>query len=151
MSTIAFCQNPEQCDPDYLEELIRAHALGAIWVVPRNERNFPLLKRLKEAADYPMLIFTDAENGLGEHQIGRHNAIGCTGSAELAYIFGKVTALQARALGYNVICNPVLDMVNANWTCGGNVRGYGHDKHEVVRFASAEARGMHDAGVLTVA
>ena len=151
MSTIAFCQNPEQCDADYLEERIRGHALGAIWVVPRNERNFPLLKRLKEAADYPLLIFTDAENGLGEHQIGRHNAIGCTGSAELAYIFGKVTAIQARALGYNVICNPVLDMVNANWTCGGNVRGYGHDKEEVVRLASAEARGMHDAGVLTVA
>ncbi|MBQ4042605.1 MAG: hypothetical protein IJD06_01315 [Clostridia bacterium] len=150
MSTIGFCADEKSCDVDYLEELIRNHALGAVWIVPRDGANDHVIKRLKEAADYPLLVFTDAESGFGENQVGRHNAIGCTGSAELAYIFGKVTALSARAKGYNVICNPVLDMVNRSWTCGGNVRGYGADKQEVVRLASAEARGMHDAGVLTV-
>jgi len=150
MSTIAFCWSEKYCDADYVEELIRSHSLGGVWITPHGEESEQIMKRLKEAADYPLLVFTDAESGFGENLVGRHNAIGCTGSAELAYIFGKVTALNARAKGYNVICNPVLDMVDQRWTCGGNIRCYGHNKHEVVRLASAEARGMHDAGVLTV-
>lgn len=150
LTTIAFFWRDHGGNVEYIESLIRNHSLGGVWVAPRNGENEPFMKRFREAADYPLLFFTDAENGFGEHLIGRHNAIGCTGSAELAYIFGKVTAASARAKGYNVVCNPVLDMVNSNYTCGGNTRCYGNDKHEVARLAAAEARGMHDAGVLTV-
>ncbi|MBQ9116464.1 MAG: hypothetical protein IJY04_05525, partial [Clostridia bacterium] len=150
MSMIAFCWGEEYTDIDYLEGLIKEHSLGGIWIVPRNGENKQVLKRLLAAADYPLLSFTDAESGWGEYKIGRHNALGMTGSEELAYLFGKMTALGARKEGYNVVCNPVIDMVNARWLCGGNIRVYGSDKHQVARLAAAEARGMHDAGVLTV-
>lgn len=56
-------------------ELIRKRCLGAIWVVPRNTRRDGVIKRIKEAAEYPILIITDAESGLGEHTIGRDNAL----------------------------------------------------------------------------
>jgi len=151
MSMVALCRNRDESNVEYLEQLIRNHSLGGVWVVPKSENYRSVLKRLKDAADYPLLIFTDAEGGWGEHKIGSHNPIGVCDSEELAYTFGKVTAVLARQDGYNVICNPVLDMVDARTLCGGNNRAFGSDKEKVTRLAKAEARAMHDAGVLTVA
>lgn len=150
MSMIAYCWSETSCDADYIENLIKNHSLGGIWVAPRNGENKQLLERLLAAADYPLLSFTDAESGFGDYKIGSHNALGITDNEELAYIFGKVTALGARKNGYNIVCNPVLDMVDARWLCGGNTRAFGSHKERVAKLAAAEARGMHDAGVLTV-
>nr|MBQ4319824.1 hypothetical protein [Clostridia bacterium] len=135
---------------DYLLDLIRNHSAGAVWVHEHIEEKHHVIEKVKEAADYPILIFTDAESGLGEYQIGCHNSIGMTGSEELAYAFGKVTAVTARKKGYNVVCDPVIDMVNGNGACGANVRSLGNDKYQVAKLAAAMARGMHDGGVLTV-
>ncbi len=140
-----------QANTAYAIEMIRQHALGGIWVDPSIPNLEETMAEIRSAADYPILILTDAEGGIGDHLIGRHNALGCTGSEELAYTFGKVTALTARGMGYNVVCNPVLDMTRTNTVCGGTVRSMGGDKHQVARLAAAEVRGMHDAGVLAVA
>lgn len=136
---------------DYLESLIKNHSLGGIWVNPKNRQNDAAIKRLKEAADYPLLVFTDAEAGIGEYTTGRHNVIGITDSEELAYTFGKVVAATAAARGYNIICNPVLDMTSGNCVCGGTMRAIGSDKYRVTELAAAEAQGMHDGGCLALA
>lgn len=135
---------------EYALEMIRNHSLGAVWIRPNMPDFEKTMKLIKETADYPILIMTDAESGIGGYSIGRHNALGCTGSDELAYTFGKVVGVRARELGYNVVCNPVLDMCRGESICGGNVRSMGGDKYEVARLAKSEARGMHDGGVLTV-
>ena len=83
---------------EFALELIKNHALGCLWVSP-SEANFEFLKKAKELADYPLLIVTDAESGFGDYKIGRHNALGMTDSAKLAYEFGKVTAIGARQKG----------------------------------------------------
>lgn len=137
---------------EFVLELIRNHSLGAVWVPVITLPEHPdVIERIRAAADYPILIFTDAESGLGEHMIGRHNAIGTAGSEELAYTFGKMTAITAGKMGYNVVCDPVVDMVDSWVSCGGNIRSMGSDKHKVAALAKAEARGLHDGGVLTVA
>ncbi len=135
---------------EFVLNQIKNHALGAVWILPRLERRDEIMKRIKEAADYPILIMTDAESGLGEHLIGRHNALGMTGSEELAYTFGKVTALTAKKMGYNVLCCPVLDMSNDTEPRGTNNRCMGSDKYQVTKLAAAEAQGLRDGGVLTV-
>jgi len=135
---------------EHILELIRNHSLGAVWVIPSNARREEVMKKIRETADYPILIVTDAESGLGEHTIGRHNALGVTGSEELAYIFGKVTAITARKMGYNVVCSPVLDMVKDWRVTSANIRSLGSDKYQVTKLATAEAQGLHDGGVLTV-
>ncbi|MBR3933182.1 MAG: hypothetical protein IKJ68_04675 [Clostridia bacterium] len=144
---------------EFVLDLIRNHSLGAVWVPVTTLTGvagmFPghpdVIDKIREAADYPILIFTDAESGMGDHQIGRHNALGATGSEDLAYIFGKVTGITARKMGYNVVCDPVVDMVKDWVAVGGNIRSLGSDKHKVSSLAKAEARGLKDAGVLTVA
>ncbi len=153
MAMISFTWGAE-CDPtrvDYLEQLIRNRSLGGIWFATRNGENDAAIKRLKDAADYPLLVFTDAEAGLGDYTTGRHNAIGVTDSEECAYAFGKVTAAAAAKRGYNVICNPVLDMTDRNCVTGGTMRAYGSNKVRVTELAAAEIRGMHDGGCLSIA
>lgn len=138
---------------EFVLDLIRKHALGAVWVPPQCDRAAEAIQKVKETADYPILIFTDAENGLasGKYHVGRHNAIGMTGSEELAYTFGKVVAIEARNAGYNVVCDPVVDMCNGWGCCGANTRSLGNDPEMVSKLAIAMARGLRDGGVLTVA
>ena len=129
---------------------IRARSLGAVWIQWFDDPESAALakkyiKLVKEAADYPILVITDLESGIGDYKVGHHNAIGCTGSAEHAYAFGKCVAHTARSLGYNLVCNPVLDIKENGWS-----RSYGSNKYEIARLAAEEARGMHDAGVLTM-
>lgn len=130
---------------EFLFDLIKKRALGAVWIVPGMPDAEELMKKVLELADYPILIFTDAESGIGNYKIGKHNALGRADSEELAYIFGKVCAITARKMGYNVICSPLLDMGNT-----GSERWLGCDKERVIALAKAEARGMHAGGVLTV-
>lgn len=127
-------------------ELIRNHSLGAVWIQPGEQNRERVIAAIKEAADYPILIMADAESGIKPYNIGRHNALGCTGSEELAYTFGKAVGVTARQMGYNMICNPVLDMNKTR----SNTRSLGGDKYKVSQLAIAMARGMHDGGILTV-
>lgn len=135
---------------EYTLELIRNHSLGAVWIPPAIPRREEAIAKVKEAADYPILIMTDVENGLGEYRIGRHNAIGMADKEELAYTFGKVTAITARQMGYNVVCAPVLDMQNKWGATGTNIRSLGCDKYRVAELAKAEAEGLRDGGVLRI-
>ena len=51
---------------DYIVELIKNHSLGGVWSNPQIPDLEETMKKIKEAADYPVLIFTDAESGLGD-------------------------------------------------------------------------------------
>ncbi len=135
----------------YALNMIKEHKLGAIWV--DDYKREEVMARIREVADYPILIMTDAECGFSDGKtpgIGYHNAIGTCNTTESAYAFGKITAINARNAGYNVVCDPVLDMTDENATCGTTVRCIGGDKYRVTELAIAEAQGMHDGGVLTV-
>lgn len=137
-------------DAEYILNLIRNHSLGAVWVQWNPDDNDvdsirKYVNMVKEAADYPIIIITDAELGLGEYKIGQHNPIGCAGTEEHAYAFGKATAATARDIGYNLVCNPLLDLTDE-----GSQRTYGCDKHLIAKLAAAEARGLHDGGLLTI-
>lgn len=135
---------------EYALEMIRNHALGGIWINPTLPKREEIIAAIKEAADYPILIMCDAEEGIVGRYIGNQNALGATGKEEYAYIFGKVTAVTARQLGYNVVCNPILDMGGRNAVCNDAMRSMGNDKYKVASLAMAMARGMHDGGVMTV-
>lgn len=137
-------------DMAFLCDLIRNRSLGSVWIqwdqYWKDHTSQEFVKMVRDLADYPILIMTDAESGLYDHYVARHNAIGCTGSEAHAYAFGKVTATVARKVGYNVICNPIIDVKTT-----GTIRSLGSDKYEVARLAKAIVRGMHDGGVLSVA
>ncbi len=144
----------QEAQLEYVIELAKNHSIGAVWInfdADHLEVAKAKIDRIKAVADYPILIMCDAESGFGKNIIGRHNPIGMVDSEEAAYTFGKVTAIGARQIGYNVVCNPVLDMAETRCACGTNIRGIGSDKKRVAELAVAEARGMHDGGILVLA
>ncbi len=130
---------------EFVFDRIKNRALGAVWIQDGSKDADKLMQRVKETADYPILIITDAENGIGDYKVGRHNPISCTGDEKYAYAFGKAVGFTAKSMGYNVVCNPVLDIDD-----NGFVRCFGKDKHVIAKMGAAEAKGLHDAGVLTV-
>ena len=147
-------EEKSKANAEYAIQMIKERKLGAIWM-GNNYKFEEYMAKIKEAADYPILIFTDAESGFrsvdgNDELIGQHNAIGTCNTIESAYAFGKITAVKARKAGYNVVCNPVLDMVNFNALCATTNRSIGGNKYRVAELAAAEAQGMHDGGVLTV-
>ena len=136
---------------EYALQLIREHALGAVWMTTSNKDWEKMQAKILETADYPILMMTDAESGIENYRVGEAFALAAADNEELAYTFGKVCAVTARNMGYNVVCNPVVDMCLENAVCGGVVRSLGGDKEKVSRLAAAVARGAKDGGVLTVA
>ncbi|MBO5751775.1 MAG: hypothetical protein J6R80_05165, partial [Kiritimatiellae bacterium] len=129
---------------EYTLDAIRNHRLGSVWMSPRSKSFKYAIEKIKEAADYPVLIFADAESGIGEYMIGKHNALGSTDNEEYAYAFGKVVGVTARKMGLNVVCDPVVDaFVGARYL--------GTDKYKVAKLGVAMAKGLHDAGILNVA
>ncbi|MBQ4153569.1 MAG: hypothetical protein IJE01_00015 [Clostridia bacterium] len=104
-----------------------------------------LIKTVREIADYPILIFTDAENGTGEYTIGRHNPISGTGDEKYAYAFGKAIGNTAKKWGIMLFVAPFLtykSTVHLVLLVPTNT--------QIVKMATAEAKGPHDSGILTV-
>ena len=130
---------------EFVYNLIRRRALGCVWVQQGYDNTLDVIKKIREIADYPILIMTDAENGIDKYVVGKHNAIGTTGSAKHAYAFGKTVGVTARKMGYTVVCDPVVDMGD------GSMRSLGVDKEKVAELSMAIGKGMHEGGVLTVA
>lgn len=144
--TYSFVLHYPAQDKEFVFDLIKKRHVGSIWIQQgRQSDTEEIIAQIRALADYPILIMTDAESGIGNFTVGKHNAIGTTGSTKHAYAFGKTVGVVARKMGYNVVCDPVVDMDD------GSMRCLGMDKEKVAELAIAIARGMHDGGVLTVA
>lgn len=130
---------------EFIFNQIKARAVGAVWIQHGAWLWEEFLNRVRETADYPILIMTDAERGLCEFK-SSNSSIACTGDEKYSYAFGKTVGFTAKSLGYNVVCNPVLDRTHI-----GYIRTFGMDKQLIAKMGAAEAKGMHDAGILTVA
>ncbi len=131
-------------DDEFVYELIKKRAVGSVWIQQGLAKSKERMEKVRELADYPILIITDGESGAGEFLVGKHNAIGTAGTTKHAYAFGKAVGVTARKMGYNVVCDPVVDMID------GSMRSMGTDKEKVAVLAKAIAQGMRDGGVLTV-
>ena len=116
-------------DEEFVLSLIKERALGSVWIQQGYRDAEEMLKRVKEIADYPIIIMTDAESGLENSErryiVGRHSAISNTGDPKYAYAFGKVLGAKAHQMGYNMVCNPIVDILP------GKIRSLGGDKETV--------------------
>jgi beta-N-acetylhexosaminidase len=115
-----------------------------------------LINRLQELAKVPLLVAADLEAGpemrlLDATSFPYNMAIGATGQPDFAYMQGKVTADEARAVGINFVFAPVADVNNNPANPIINVRSYGEDPQQVAQFVQAFIRGVQDNGVLATA
>ena len=144
--------NHGEKDLEYVLSMIREHRLGAVWIPFHQKNRDEVMRRVYEAADYPILILCDAEAGYPGYEIpGALSLSAANAKNEYARAFGRLTATCYARIGYNTVCNPILDRRAFNAPCGGNTRIISPDKEVVARLGAEICLGMHEGGTLTVA
>ena len=115
-----------------------------------------MMNSLQALSDIPLLIAANLEKGLGNQMEGATlfpplMSIGATGSEELSYQMGKITALEARAAGIHMAYFPVVD-VNINPDNPIiNTRSFGENPEDVGRLAAAYIKGCQEFGLIATA
>lgn len=126
------------------------------------------LNVLQRLADVPLLIAADMESGPGMRLRGGVvlpygwdmgggtrfpplMALGAVGDERLAYEVGRITAIEARAVGVHMVYAPVVDVNNNPENPIINTRSYGEDPALVSRLAAAHIRGLQEHGLLATA
>ena len=114
------------------------------------------IQQFQKWAKYPLLVAADYERGLGQWMGGgtlfpTNMAIAATGESSLAYEQGRITALEARALGVHVSFSPVMDINNNPENPIINFRAYSDNRETVSKFGSAFIQGVQDNGLVACA
>ncbi len=154
-------RNPiNQEDFDYVIDMVRNRTLGGIHIshkyvtekyYVKSERE--ILDKVLAAADYPILICEDMEYGYPQGAVSMpyQMAIGASGSEEMAYEYGRITAIEAKQAGYNLVFGPIVDIAENPKSCCVGARSYGGSKELVARLAAATIRGYQDNGMVVTA
>lgn len=149
--------NRESEEMKNLETLIVRRKIGGLILFGGNVYETAYLtNRLQKLSEIPLLIASDLERGLGTQIEGTTHfpplmALGAIGAEEQAYLMGKATAIEGRAVGIHLTYAPVVD-VNINPDNPIiNVRSFGEDPEHVSRLAVAFIRGCQENGLLATA
>jgi len=115
-----------------------------------------LLNRLQKTSKLPLIISADFERGVSMRLNGttifpHAMAFGATGKTENAEAFGRITALEARAIGVHWNFFPDADVNSNPANPIINTRSFGGDPKEVGDFVAAYIRGAHEGGMLVTA
>lgn len=114
------------------------------------------LHRLQQGKELPLVVAAEVENGLGSLlSRGTHfpsnMAFGATRSGEYAYLAGKITAEECRAVGINTVFGPTCSRIGAAIPEGlPGVESYGEKLHLVTRLSTAFIKGVHAGGGISV-
>jgi beta-N-acetylhexosaminidase len=115
-----------------------------------------LVNHLQQESKLPLLIAADFESGLASRFIGttmfpQAMAFGAAGKPEYAESFGRITALEARAIGVHWNFAPVADVNSNPANPIINVRSFGGDPQQVGDMVAAYIQGARSIGMLSTA
>ena len=152
-----------------IEGLVADHGIGGIVISLGTPHAYvSRLNRLQTLTEVPLLVAADFEWGVG-YRVGRIYALpsgmdmggatrlppamafGAAGDVGAAYEAGRITGIEARALGVHLSFAPVLDVNNNPENPVINTRSFGEDPAVVAELGAAYIRGARDAGLMTTA
>ena len=161
---IAVFSNRESENFRLAERFVRDYHVGGFIVAGGTVSDIALVTNaLQKDSKVPLFISGDLEGGLWFHHPYRwmrgrapelprfvggggtvlpsFMAIGATGNPHFAYEFGRITALEARAVGIRWSNTPVADVNNNPKNPIINTRSFGEDPEEVSAMVAAYVRG----------
>src|SRR5712664_1194252 len=115
-----------------------------------------LNNQLQANSKLPLLIGADFERGTAMRldegtSFPTAMALAAGGNPKDAYTMGKITALEARAVGIHWIYAPDADVNNNPGNPIINTRSFGEDPERVAQFVNEFVRGVQDNGGLATA
>lgn len=157
-----------EADPMWLQlrDNVRKYHIGSLGMtVPADGpflfKNQPyeaaeLLNRLQKDSPLPLIIAADFERGVSMRLNGttvfpHAMAFGATGKPENAEEFGRITALEARAIGVQWNFFPDADVNSNPANPIINTRSFGEDPQQVGDYVAAYIKGAHEGAMLATA
>ena len=115
-----------------------------------------LLNRLQRSSKLPLIVAADFERGVSMRLNGttvfpHAMAFAATGKTENAEAFGRISALEARAIGVHWNFFPDADVNSNPANPIINTRSFGEDPKQVGDLVAAYIRGAHEGGMLVTA
>jgi beta-N-acetylhexosaminidase len=115
-----------------------------------------LTNQLQAKSKLPLLVGADFERGAAMRldegtSFPTAMALAAAGNPRDAYTMGKVTALEARAVGIQWVYAPDADVNNNPGNPIINTRSFGEDPARVADFVKAFVRGVEENGALSTA
>ena len=153
-------------DFERMAEAVRDDGVGGVIVsVGSPSEVAAKINNLQSLAKYPLLVGADLESGAGYRMRGAVflpndielggatlfpslMAVGAAGDDSLAWEMGRVTAVEARAVGVHLPFAPVLDVNNNPDNPVIATRSFGEDPAAVARLGSAFVRGLQEHGAI---
>ena len=147
------------------EVFVRKHHVGGFILAGGTVTDIAVTtNRLQRESKLPLIINADLEGGLwfnhpyrwmqgrgpelprfiggGGTSLPSLMAIGATGNPHYAYEFGRITALEGRAVGIHWTNSPVADVNNNPKNPIVNTRSFGEDPAPVAKMVEAYVRGL---------
>ena len=153
-------------DFERMAEAVRDDGVGGVIVsVGSPSEVAAKINNLQSLAKHPLLVGADLESGAGYRMRGAVflpndielggatlfpslMAVGAAGDDSLAWEMGRVTAVEARAVGVHLPFAPVLDVNNNPDNPVIATRSFGEDPAAVARLGSAFVRGLQEHGAV---
>ena len=129
------CARPlrPDADVDFVLEMIRKRAVGCVQIPTANA---DLVKKVRDAADYPILIINDAEQGFPAslRVKTQHMTLAACKDEKTVRAFAKCLVHDAQTAGFNAAWGPVVDVLSCDGPCKVH-RTFSDDADVVSRYA----------------
>lgn len=131
--------------------------LGGVLVSTGTPTNIAAkLNALQRRSALPLLVSADLEGGSAFRLVGgtafpTNMGVAAGGREDDAYLMGRVTAIEGRAVGIHLTFAPVADVNNNPANPVINTRSFGADPHLVARFVARAVRGTSDGAMYSTA
>ena len=144
-------------DKEYLTSILNKYHIGAVRYNPGKasdvyDQNYILQTESK----IPLLIAANTEAGgngacTDGTEVGLEVKIGATNDEKYAYEMGRVSGVEASAIGCNWSFAPIVD-INRNWRNPIiSSRSFGNYPDKVLKMSLAYMKGIQESGILPAA
>ena len=144
-------------DEEYLKEMVNNYHIGAVRYNPATASEvYDQNKILQENSKIPLLIAANTEAGgngacVDGTYIGNEVKIASTNDKKYAYEMGRVSGVEASAIGCNWSFAPIVD-INRNWRNPIiSTRTWSKDVEQTLELSLEYMRGIMESGIAPAA
>lgn len=144
-------------DEEYLKGMLNDYHIGAVRYNPgKASEVYDQNKILQENSKIPLLIAANTEAGgngacIDGTYVGQQVKIGATADKKYAYELGRISGVEAAAIGCNWSFAPIVD-IDMNWRNPIiSSRCFGNDADQVLEYSLEYMRGIMESGIAPAA
>lgn len=138
---------------DFVKGIIGERKFGGIRYMNKDPKSLQeLISLYQEESQIPLIVAANTEAGgngacKGGTEVGQEVMIAATNDKKYAYELGRISGLEASAIGCNTLFAPIVD-IHKNWRSPIiSSRTFGNDPKKVLEYSLEYLRGAHETGV----